>query len=153
MEEAGPAVLPCWGRGHPWSGESHERPGLLAQMPRLRNAAGLGQAGTGIYTPAAVASPLAGILERGMWVHWGRGLAARSKHISPRSQIAHGRPRPLGLPTASGASRAGQSSSGFPSGPCLGPLIPLSKCINGADYHSNGCYPQNSNIIILIIAI
>lgn len=50
--------------------------------------------------------------------------------MSPRSQIAHGRPRPLGLPTASRASRAGQSSSGLHSGLCLGPLIPLSKFIN-----------------------
>lgn len=72
-EEAGPAVLPCWGRRHPWSGESHKRPGLLAQMPRPRNAAGLGQDGTGIYTPVAVASPLAGIPERSMWVPLGPG--------------------------------------------------------------------------------
>lgn len=32
----------------------------------------------------------------------------------------------------------------------VGPLIPLSKCINSADYHSNGCYSKNSNIFILI---
>lgn len=37
------------GQGDPWSGESQEKPSLLAQMPRLRNAAVLGQAGTSIY--------------------------------------------------------------------------------------------------------
>lgn len=36
---------------------------------------------------------------------------------------------------------------------CHGPLVPLSIFINSADYHSNGCYPNNSNIVIPIIVI
>lgn len=73
--------------------------------------------------------------------------AARSKHMPPRSWIAHGRFRSPELPTASGASRAGQNSPGLQSGLCLGPLFPLSMFINNADYHSNGCYPNNNNIV------
>lgn len=134
-------------------GESHERPGLLAQMPRPRNAAGLDLTGTGIYTPVAVASPLPGIPERSMWVPLGQGLEARSKHISPRSQIPHQRPRPLGLPTASGASKLKSEQLRVPFWICLGPLIPLSKCINSADYHSNCCYSKTSNTVILTLAI
>lgn len=34
-----------------------------------------------------------------------------------------------------------------------GPLILLSIFIKSADYHSNGCYPSNSYIVIPIIAI
>lgn len=84
--------------GDPWNGESKEAPGLLAQRPRLRNVAVLGQAGISIYTPAAEANPLAGIPERGTWGHWGWGLAARRKHMSLWSLVAHRRPRPPGLP-------------------------------------------------------
>lgn len=50
------------GQEDPWNGESQEGSGLL------RNVAVLGQAGTNIYTLAAEASLLAGILERAMWV-------------------------------------------------------------------------------------
>lgn len=112
--------------GDPWNGESKEAPGLLAQRPRLRNVAVLGQAGISIYTPAAEANPLAGIPERGTWGHWGWGLAARRKHMSLWSLVAHRRPRPPGLPLPWGP--AYQSSPGPHSGLCLSFLVRLSIC-------------------------
>lgn len=51
-------------------------------------------------------------------------------------------------PLPQGPAELVRAALGLHSGLCLGPLFPLSMFVNSAEYHSNGCYPNNSNIVI-----
>lgn len=80
------------GQGDLWSGESQERPGLLAQRLRFRNAVGLSQADTVSTHQQLKQVPWLAFQRETHGSPWGQDLAARSKHMSPSHRFLMGGP-------------------------------------------------------------